>query len=105
MAATLQEIRELSRRSRRAQRRGLLGMLTLLLAIPAHHILAPTLGTSWAAALAVTAGGATLVAYAHAVGEERGAFRRVFRRIADEKQETRTIVPGEAATAVARDAP
>lgn len=104
---TLDELRELSRRSRRAQRWAFAGMVVLLALYPAQLALAP-----WAPAWALVYGGAVvggaLVAWAAFVaGEERGAFRRVFRRIKEEKKRTRTLVPEgpEAPAAVEAGAP
>ena len=45
------------------------------------------------------AGGAAFVGYAYFAGQERGAFRRVFRRIADDRRMARTLVPEEPMTA------
>jgi len=92
--ASLAELRDLSRRSRRAQRRGLLGLLAVLLAVPAQLFLAPVLA-AWAPLVVTSVGGIAFVAYAHAAGEERGAFRRVFRRLADERGSTRRVPVSE----------
>lgn len=85
MTATLEELRDLSRRSRRAQRWGFLGALVVLLLVPAQVMLAPWPEGAWTAMGAVAVGGGAFVRYAYLAGEERGAFRRVFRRIAQEK--------------------
>lgn len=86
--ATLEELRELARRSRRSHG---WGVLTLALAMAAAaavgvlHSLAP--GWMWPATYAgLVANGAAFLRFAYVAGEERGAFRRVFRRIADDRK-------------------
>ena len=87
MQPTLDELRDLSRRSRKEQRRG-------LVALAGSAMLFPALGLAWvlapdrlaeAAYAAAALAGFLLVAYAHAAGQTRGAFRKVFRRIKDER--------------------
>lgn len=99
--ATLEELRDLSRRSRRAQA---IGFLTLVgaLGFTAASLVAP----SWARLPLFAALGLGFVAYAYTVGQERGAFRRVFKRLNDERRATRTVpvqaaIPGP--TLVPRD--
>lgn len=89
---SLQELRELSTRSRRAQRWGFFGFLGALLLVPAQLMLASRFAAEWLALASLLAGGALLLRYAYLAGEERGAFRKVFRRLADERR-TRTLVP------------
>lgn len=89
--ASLAELRDLSLRSRRAQRRGLLSILAVMLAVPLEIVVSRFVG-AWGPVLVLVTGGIAFVLYAHAAGEERGAFRRVFRRISEERR-TRTIVP------------
>ena len=104
MSATLEELRDLSRRSRRAQRWGFMALLVALLLYPAQALVAQWLHPTWVAVGALSLGALPFLRYAYLAGEERGAFRRVFRRLADEKlnaQLTRTIVP-ESAGADAR---
>lgn len=90
--ATLEELRDLSRRSRRAQRWGALAILATLLLVPLGSLLESTLGAGWTQYATVLAGGLLFLVYAYYAGEERGAFRKVFRRIKDERR-VRTLVP------------
>jgi len=75
------DLRALSRHSRRTLRVGFVAFGLVLLAFPA-------LGLVWAVAprllapaayVATAAAGLALVAFMHAAGRERGAFRRAFR--------------------------
>lgn len=96
MSATLAELRDLSRRSRRAQRWGFLALIVALLLYPAQVLLGQRWDPTYATIGALVVGALPFVRYAYLAGEERGAFRKVFRRLADEKLEaqlTRTIVP------------
>ena len=106
MAPTLDELRDLSRRSRRAQRWGFFALLVALLLYPAQVLVAQWLDPTWVAVVALSIGALPFVRYAYLAGEERGAFRRVFRRLADEKL-TRTIVPTavEPPSPLAQEAP
>lgn len=90
--ATIEELRELSRRSRRTLRVGALALVAALLLFPAQLVLATWIGGAWLAPVSLAVGGALVVHFAFIAGQERGAFRRVFRRIAEEKR-TRTLVP------------
>lgn len=92
MAVTLEELRELSLRSRRAQRWGFLAALILIMLYPAQILLAQWVPVPYAAVGALAIGAIPAVRFAYLAGAERGAFRRVFRRLADERR-TRTIVP------------
>lgn len=96
--ASLAELRDLSRTSRRAQQRGFLAILLVLLSVPIELLVARFVGT-WGPALIVVTGGLMFVWYAHSVGQERGAFRRVFRRLSEERKTRRLDVQGPAATA------
>ena len=98
--ASLAELRDLSRRSRRAQKRGFLAILLVLVAVPLELILSRFVG-SWGPAIVVITGGLAFVSYAYAVGEERGAFRRVFRRLSEERRATRRVPVAEPALAAA----
>lgn len=89
-SVSLEELRELGVRSRRSQRRGSGAILAILLAIPVQFALAPRVGASWAAVFPVIVGGLAFVTYAYAAGQERGAYRRVFRRIAEDKKKARS---------------
>lgn len=100
VAPTVEELRELSRRSRRAQAWGFLAILAALMLFPALVLLETWVSSSWLAVAALVVGGALFTRYAFVAGEERGAFRKVFRRLADERK-TRTIVPSEPAPSVA----
>lgn len=91
----LQELRELSHRSRRSQRAAFLALLIGLLLYPAQELAQTRWPTSWTTAIALAIGALPFLRYAYLAGQERGAFRRVFRRIADETR-TRTIVPADA---------
>lgn len=99
--ASLTELRDLSLWSRRTQRVGLLGILAIMVAIPAQLLFGAWLAAAPAGAIVLSVAGVAFVAYAFAAGRERGAFRRVFRRIADDKRLSRapekavTIVPIE----------
>lgn len=86
--ATLEELRDLSRRSRRAHRAGILSLVGALLLVP----LALVAPVAWAPYAAVVAGGMILLRYAHVAGQERGAFRKVFARIKEDRL-ARTLVP------------
>jgi phage-related minor tail protein len=90
-AVSLEELRELALRSRRAQRWGFLSLALALLLFPLQLVLAQWMRGEIAAVAALAAGGALLVRYAYLAGEERGAFRKVFRRLAQERR-TRTLV-------------
>lgn len=90
----LDDLRDLSRRARRAHNRGTLVVVLGMLALPAllmANALAPT-WTGWAAGLLLLLVGAAFVMYAHAVGQSRGAFRRVFRTLNEEKRARRLVV-------------
>ncbi|HET6405483.1 MAG TPA: hypothetical protein VFH78_12625 [Candidatus Thermoplasmatota archaeon] len=95
MAATLEELRDLSRRSRRAQRWGFLALLAALLLYPAQVLASQWLDATLVAVAGLALAALPFVRYAYLAGEERGAFRRVFRRLADERR-TRTLVPEDA---------
>lgn len=86
--ATIEEMRELSRRSRRAHRWGMLAIAGALALVPVA-LLAPL---AWAPYLAVVLGGALLLRYAHVAGQERGAFRKVFARMKEDRLR-RVLVP------------
>ena len=94
--ATIDELRDLSRRSRRTQRVGMLALLVALVLFPAQVFLATWIAAAWLAPVSLAVGGALFVHFAYVVGQERGAFRRVFRRIA----QTRTLVPEAPAPSV-----
>ena len=95
MSATLDELRDLSRRSRRAQRWGMLAILTALILYPAQILVASWFDATLVAFGALILGATPFVRYAYLAGQERGAFRRVFRRLADERL-TRSITPTDA---------
>lgn len=92
--ATLDELRDLSRRSRRTLAWGLLAVGGTLLTLPFAFLLADLLPAyaSWSAISAVLLGGALLLKFAHAAGQERGAFRKLFRQ-AQRDVLTRTLTP------------
>lgn len=102
----LDDLKDLSRRARRAHGRGLRAVVVAMAALPALLVLqslAPA-WTSWSAAGLLLATGAAFVAYAHAVGESRGAFRRVFRALGDAKRARRLVVEDGAEARAAPDA-
>jgi len=70
------EVRELARRSRHTQRVGTAAIVLALLVAP----LAVALGEK-AALAGVVLGGLMLVLYARAAGQERGAYRALFRAL------------------------
>jgi hypothetical protein len=77
----LDDLRALARHSRRTLRVGLAAWAVVLLAFPlvaAAWTLRPALLVP-ATYAATAAAGAGLVAFMHAAGRERGAFRRAFR--------------------------
>ncbi|HUR68413.1 MAG TPA: hypothetical protein VM370_04145 [Candidatus Thermoplasmatota archaeon] len=86
--ATLDELRELSRRSRSAQGAAFAGLGATLV------------GSAFGAFWAVLSGGLALVGFAYVMGQERGAFRRVFKRIAEDKRSRRLEIqePGAPTT-------
>lgn len=92
--ATLAELRDLSRRSRRTHRWGLASLVGALALVP----VALALPFAWAPYAATMGGGALLLRYAHVAGQERGAFRKVFARIREDRL-ARTIVPDAPARA------
>lgn len=100
---TMDELRELSRRSRRASTWGIMALLGTLLMFPALAIV-----LDWAPAwhraatyTALVAGGALMLRYAYVAGEERGAYRRVFRRVQKESRAAARRVPVEEPAAMA----
>lgn len=95
MSATLDELRDLSRRSRRAQRWALLAILTAMILYPTQLLLATWIDSTLVTIGALVLGAAPFLRYAYLAGQERGAFRRVFRRLADERL-TRSITPTDA---------
>lgn len=76
MEPTLADVRELARRSRRTQRAALGAIVAAMLAAPA----ALAWG-QWAALACLVAAGVLMVLYAKLAGEERGAYRALFRRM------------------------
>lgn len=93
--ASLDELRDLSRRSRRTQRWGFLTILGTLVLVPAASFFAGTPHLSWALALTLVAGGLLFTRFAFVAGQERGAYRRVFKRINDERKAARRLVVQE----------
>lgn len=94
-------LRELAARSRRTQRTGALALLACLLLLPFTFWASEAWpGAAWALPYGATlAGGLLLVAYAKVAGEERGAYRRVFK---EAKKARRVAVEEER---IAREAP
>lgn len=99
--ATISELRDLSRRSRRTLAWGTVGLAACLLALPVTFFVADQWPghAPWAAGLAVLLGGALLLKFAHVAGQERGAYRLLFRQ-AKQQALARTLTP-EAAPAAA----
>lgn len=92
--ATLEELRDLSRRSRRTLAWGALSVALALLLLPLVFLVAdaaPSLAP-WAAGGAVVLAGVPCLKFAHVAGQERGAFRRLFRE-AKRRALTRTLTP------------
>ena len=96
MQPTVEDLRELSRRTVRAQNAGFLAMLGTLLLFPVVAFLGMTW---WTLGGAAVVGGALFVHYAWRAGEARGAFRRTFKRLKDERKAARRLVPADAARA------
>lgn len=96
--ATLEELRDLSRRSRRTLAWGMAASAGCLLLLPLAFYAADALPrwSAWSAGAAVILGGALFVRFAHVAGQERGAFRALF-RAARERALVRTLVPEGAA--------
>lgn len=94
---TLDELRDLSRRSRRTQRWGFLTILGTLLLVPAASFFAGSPHLSWALAITLVVGGLLFTRFAFVAGQERGAYRRVFKRLNDERKAARTLVVQESA--------
>ena len=102
--ATLEELRDLSRRSRRTLAWGALAVTASLVMLPTVFTLAdlaPGLA-AWAATGAVLLGGLLFLKFAHAAGQERGEFRRLFRQ-AKRNALDRTLTPTAPAPATPRD--
>jgi hypothetical protein len=102
--ATLDELRDLSRRSRRTLAWGALSVATTLLLLPLTFFVADAFPAfaSWAAGGAVVAAGLLFLKFAHAAGQERGAFRKLFRD-AKRRALARTLTPeGPAAASPAQ---
>lgn len=93
MSATLAELRELSVRSRRSHRAAVLTMLGLLLLVPLYVTLDAWLHAAWVGYGVVAAGGALLLRYAHTAGKERGAFRKVFARMREDRLKKQIAEP------------
>ena len=95
MAATLDELRELSRRSLRAQRWTTLAMLGTLALFPALALAWTARPDAFVAATwgATALAGALFVATAFVTGQARGAFRKVMRRVKKESRAARRLVP------------
>lgn len=92
--ATLDELRDLSRRSRRTLGWGVVAAAGGLLLLPLTFLAAdlwPHLA-AWAAGLAILLLGGLLLKFAHVAGQERGAYRLLFRQ-ARERALTRTLAP------------
>jgi hypothetical protein len=97
-AATLDELRDLSARSRRAQGTGFAAMLALLALIPALALILAAAPNwfSWATVAALGIGGLLFVRYAFVAGQERGAFRKVLKRVKEDRTH-RVLIPEERA--------
>lgn len=100
---TMEDLRALSRASRRASGWGAFSLLATLLMFPAvavvYAVAPPWL--AYALYVALAASGLLFIRYAHVAGQERGAFRKVFRRL----QEQSRRVPVVAVKSVEEEAP
>lgn len=91
-SVTLQELRELSKRSRRVAAWGTVALAGTLVMFPVLALVA-TFAPAWyayATYAGLGLGGALLLRFAFIAGEERGEYRKVFRR-AREDARTRTV--------------
>ena len=107
-SVTLQELRELSKRSRRVAGWGTVALAGTLVLFPVLALVA-SLAPAWygyATYAALALGGALLLRFAFIAGQERGEYRKVFRR-ARESARTRSVpVEGApSAAAAAAEAP
>lgn len=100
---TLEDLRELARRSRRAQAWGFLALAGTLALLPltALVLVAAPGWHMFSIYGAAVAGGALMLVFAYAAGQERGAFRRVFARLQDERRAARTLTVQEPPAALA----
>lgn len=92
--ATLEELRDLSARSRRTLAWGMIASAGSLVLLPLAFYAADAMPrwSAWSAGLAIVLGGSLFVRFAHVAGQERGAFRALF-RAARERALARTLVP------------
>ena len=109
-SATIEELRDLARHSRRTAAWGVLALTGALLLFPIVTLayeLWPA-SRAWFTFGAFATGGALLVRFAFVAGQERGAFRKVFARVArdvsEEKERTRRV-PVAQGPAVAAEPP
>lgn len=93
MQPTLDDVRALARRSRRTHAWALVAIAGALALVPAQLALAPYVAPEWVALGAVALGGALLLRFAYVAGEERGAYRKLFK---DWKAARRLAVEEEA---------
>lgn len=104
--ATLDELRELSLRSRRAQSWGFAAVAGAMTVVPLQLAARGVVGETWALLGSMLVAGALFVRWAYVVGEERGAFRKVFRRLRDERSAaTRRVPVAEGPAGTLADAP
>lgn len=103
---TMDELRALSRASRRASGWGAGAHIATLMLFPAVAVVY-AVAPAWfvyAIYAALGLGGLLFIRYAHVAGQERGAFRKVFRRLQDDRRQTRSV-PVAAGSAVKEEAP
>lgn len=76
---TVDDLRSLAKRSRRTHKWGVVALTGALALVPLEMALRPLL--PWSAFASLGAGGLLLLRFAYVAGEERGAYRRLFREI------------------------
>lgn len=84
---SLVELRELSERSRRTMRWAFVAACGALLLYPVGLALSSWLPGHWGYYASASFGGALLVKFAHVAGQERGAYRGLFRRVKARRSE------------------
>lgn len=89
---TVEELRDLSRRARRAHAWGVGVVAAGMLSLPVYLSLAqllPAFLAGWLALTLMLGLGALLLRFAHVAGEERGAYRKLFRDVRQRQKAAR----------------
>lgn len=89
---TVEELRDLSHRARRAHAWGVGVVAAGMLTLPVYLYLAsvlPAFLAGWSAFALMLGLGALLLRFAHIAGEERGAYRKLFREVRQRQKEAR----------------